>query len=124
MPYFLFLSYSPINTDNIKNPIDTTNNSSWKRIVFLNHSAKLTFASPNPTRSVPQVGYKTFVYPSANKYVKMITVLLIPSMGASVSMGIIKTAFADALGIKNSIISTNTYKITTARYGEMFVTEL
>ena len=111
----MVFSYKPINTDNIKNPSDTTNNTSWKSIVFLNHSAKLTFASPNPTSNVPQVGYKTFVYPSANKYVKMMTVLLIPSMGASVSMGIIKTAFAEALGMKNSMMSTNTYKIITAR---------
>ena len=104
-----------MNTASIKNAKDNTKSISWKRMVFLNHSAKLTSARPNPTSNVPHVGYKTFVYPSANKYVRIITVLLIPSMGASVSMGIINTAFADALGIKNSIMSTNIYKITTAR---------
>ena len=45
-------------------------------------------------------------------------------MGARVSIGMIKTAFADALGIKNSIISTNTYSTMTATYGEILVTEL
>ena len=93
-------------------------------MVLLNQVAKLTSASPRPTSNVPHVGYKTFVYPSANKYVKRITVLLSPSIGARVSIGIINTAFADALGIKNSIIRTNTYSITTARYGDIFVTVL
>ena len=31
---------------------------------------------------------------------------------------------AEALGIKNSIISTNTYRINTAKYGDIFDTEL
>ena len=118
------LYYRPINIASIKNPREIPNKISWNRIVFLNHSAKLTLARPKPTSKVPQVGYRTFVYPSANKYVRIITVLLIPSIGARVSIGIINTALADALGIKNSIISTNAYRITTARYGEMFVTEL
>ena len=112
---FCFKYYNPIKTANIKNPRDKIIKSSWNKIVFLNHWAKLTSASPNPTRSVPQVGYKTFVYPSANKYVRMMTVLLMPSMGASVSIGMMRTAFADALGIKNSIMSTNAYRMTTAR---------
>ena len=111
-------------TASIKNAIEKANKISWKSIVFLNHCAKLTSASPKPTSNVPQVGYKTFVYPSANKYVKRITVLLSPSMGARVSIGIIKTAFADALGMKNSTISTNAYNIITARYGDILVTIL
>ena len=41
--------------------IITANNKSWNKIVFLNHSAKLTFASPKPTSRVPQVGYNTLV---------------------------------------------------------------
>ena len=47
-----------------------------------------------------------------------------PSIGAKVNIGIIKTAFAEALGIKNSIIKTNAYRIITAKYGEILVTEL
>ena len=35
-------------------------------------------------------------------------IALYGSMGARVSMGMIRTAFADALGIKNSTISTKT----------------
>ena len=62
-----YFCYSPIKIASIKNAIDNTIKKSWKRIVFLNHCAKLTSASPKPTRSVPQVGYKTLVYPSANK---------------------------------------------------------
>ena len=120
----VMIYYRPINTANIRNPIEITIKSSWNNIVFLNHSAKLTFARPSPTSSVPQVGYNTLVYPSANKYVKIITVLLIPSIGASVNIGMINTAFAEALGIKNSIISTNTYRINTAKYGDIFDTEL
>ena len=65
--YLDFKFYSPINTANIRNATEQTNKINWNNIVFLNHSAKLTSARPKPTNKVPQVGYRTLVYPSAKR---------------------------------------------------------
>ena len=57
LPFVLyFLNYSLIATASIRKPMEIAIRRSWKRMVFLNHCAKLTSASPRPTRSVPQVG--------------------------------------------------------------------
>ena len=52
--------------------------------------------------SVPQVGYRMLVYPSPNKYAKMMTLVEIPGNGDKVKSGIKSIAFADDAGIKNS----------------------
>ena len=52
--------------------------------------------------SVPQVGYRMLVYPSPNKYAKMMTLVEIPGNGDKVKSGIKSKAFASDPGIKNS----------------------
>ena len=53
---FHICPHSPMNTASIRKPSEMVSSMSWNKMVFLNHSVRLTLASPRPTSSVPQVG--------------------------------------------------------------------